>query len=177
MVYQSGGLQGWRCGFAHFLTSYPVYLVEKCAIQLFDAICCNSSWDHSCNARCVVFRTYRHLIEGHCATCGLKTCGFRFQARVQVVYAFGVCLYNRVFMLLKNRIKKRVVFGATATLHFLLTYLACSYLIALGCVFTDSACLEKRNLYTLILDPPWNRWLANALRFVSRSSWQWETRG
>ena len=74
VVYQSGGFQGWRCGFGHLLTSYLVYLVEKFAIQLFDAICCNSCWDHSCNARCVVFRTYRHLIEGHCATCGLKTC-------------------------------------------------------------------------------------------------------
>ena len=103
VVYQSGGLQGWRCGFAHLLTSYYVYLVEKCAIQLFDAICCNSCWDHSCNARCVVFRTYRHLIEGHCATCGLQLVlvsvtrpGSNLCMPLASVYMIGFSCFSRI---------------------------------------------------------------------------------
>ena len=103
VVYQSGGLQGWRCGFAHLLTSYYVYLVEKCAIQLFVAICCNSCWDHSCNARCVVFRTYRHLIEGHCATCGLQLVlvsvtrpGSNLCMPLASVYIIGFSCFSRI---------------------------------------------------------------------------------
>ena len=40
-----------------------------CRKVCYPAIRCNSCWDHSCNTRCAVFRTYCHLIQGHCATC------------------------------------------------------------------------------------------------------------
>lgn len=86
-----------------YLTSYLVYLVEKCAIQLFDAICCNSCWDHSCNARCVVFRTCRHLIEGHCATCGLQLVlvsvtrpGSNLCMPLASVYIIGFSCFSRI---------------------------------------------------------------------------------
>lgn len=77
-----------------------------CGRVCYPAICCNSSWDHSCN-------NFWFLFSGKGPSC----------------------------MCPIQKINNQIAFATTVTLHFL-TYLGCSYLIALGCVFTDSASLH-----------------------------------